>query len=272
MKRISIILSIFVILSISGLALASPVYQGSFPQSGILDDFNRADEGPPPSSSWTTLQSGHLVLSNQIYGVSDIESNVSTTISTYGPDSEAYVTLTSLPGNTGWMMLNVRFQMGVVVGYSVYIYRDDDNGDTVTLYGDGELDSSPITLQAGDSFGVSAVGNEISYYHKPVGQAWEMLGSVTDSFYPDAGTLLIGSTYDGDPAMDDFGGGTVEAIPPTPTSVPTPPFLGPQRLDFAESFYLLMGPFTYLVAAAVTILAIFLFAVFVVLPPILRRI
>ena len=36
----------------------------AFPTTGILDDFNRGNEGPPPSANWTTLVQGHKVVSN----------------------------------------------------------------------------------------------------------------------------------------------------------------------------------------------------------------
>ena len=47
----------------------------AFPTTGLLDDFNRADEGPPPSASWSISYGGphgELKVSSNQCVVSDL--------------------------------------------------------------------------------------------------------------------------------------------------------------------------------------------------------
>jgi hypothetical protein len=63
----------------------------AFPSTPILDDFNRSNEGPPPSSNWTSIYNGHVVASNHIRGYVYNDNNVSMwNASTFGPNIEAY--------------------------------------------------------------------------------------------------------------------------------------------------------------------------------------
>src|SRR5436189_297727 len=62
----------------------------NFPTTNILDDFNRSNQGPPPSSNWVSDGSpdGWKVLSNQATPSVDGYAHDVWERDTFGPDSE----------------------------------------------------------------------------------------------------------------------------------------------------------------------------------------
>ena len=230
MKRLFVVLSIFVALSIVGLALASPARQVTFPQTGILDDFNRIDEGPPPSVNWTTPagEIGRIVVGYQMAqdfagGIGGIRGAVWN--STVYTDCEVYVTIANSGGDGSGEAIWARTDIGMATGYSLRFIRDDTGGDYLSLEAVeiGNVTNVNHELINGDSFGLRVIGNSIEILYKPFGGSWTPLWTGTDSSYPNAGYIGVdGSGWFEDLRLDDFGGGEAVAIKPTPTPTTIP--------------------------------------------------
>lgn len=223
MKRLFVVLSVFVALSIVGLVVASPAYQGAFPQTSILDEFNRADEGPPPSISWASIAetNGLVVLSNQLAGdPAGSGGGIALWLTETDQDCEVYFTVVTRPGESGSVSLYAR--NNISASYELLISRSDVDGDVVELYATGDLlETYSIDWQDGDSFGMQLVGSTIVSYHRPVGENFEPLGTIVDASNLAGGYLAI-SMYDNTARIDDFGGGNITELSPTPTPTITP--------------------------------------------------
>lgn len=198
----------------------------AFPETSILDDFNRSDEGPPPSASWTNVENGLEVISNQCRGDQIGAGNWSNwNVETFGPDCEVYTTLADLGA------INVYLRMNTVDtnddGYRITAYNDEqivqrhDNGSGTQL---GAAISQ--TMADGDKHGASMVGSTITVYFDDGGAGWGATGTRSDGTYTVAG--YIGSRlYSNIPDIDDFGGGTIAGVGNAPTGVLRGPFGGP---------------------------------------------
>jgi ABC-type antimicrobial peptide transport system permease subunit len=222
MKRLFVVLAIFVALSIAGLAIASPSMQGAFPQTGILDDFNRADEGPPPSLSWASIEetNGLVVLSNQLAGdPAGSGGGIALWLAETDQDCEVYFTVVTRPGESANVSLYAR--NNISASYELLISRSDVDGDYVELYATGDLlETYFIDWQDGDSFGMQLVGSTIVSYYRPVGGNWDPLGTIVDASNLAGGYLAV-SMYDNTARIDGFGGGDITELSPTPTPTAT---------------------------------------------------
>ena len=189
----------------------------AFGDTGILDDFNRADEGPPPSSNWTDLQNGLRVMSNLVRGNTSGQPNWSNwNASTFGPDCEVFITLTdTITGNAGAAVL-LRATTNVLATVDGYLMHYTDNGDLLQIYriDNGsltKLDETAFTLVAGDKIGGEAIGSTLKFYIDDGGAGWTLKVTSTDSTYGSAGFVgarLLDEFRD----ADDFGGGTLAAV------------------------------------------------------------
>lgn len=207
----------------------------TFPTTGILDDFNRADEGPPPSANWLDpliggggAASGAEVFSNECRAHHLDGNGVAYWNASIGPDCEGYFTISSLPAlgvDYVYLEVSVRATRGasywVGTGYTlgVTIYMDGINtaaswvlrrfdNATTTLLSNGVIASG---FEEGVKIGISAIGDAISGYYCPSGGAWTLIDSVTDATYAAAGMLefCIQNTGLSGTMIDDFGGGTI---------------------------------------------------------------
>lgn len=188
----------------------------AFPTTGILDSFDRANEGPPPSANWTTgvrgTTSGLQVVSNAcVQTVADFNTaDAWWNVGTFGPDSEVYVTYTTVqsgPDARLYLRLQQPGSSSTVDGYlclatdtSLSTYRLD-NGAFTQL---GATET--ITLASGDSLGIEGVGSTITPYQK-TGGVWSAITTRTDATY---GAGYIGMALSGTGwVVDGFGGGAV---------------------------------------------------------------
>lgn len=201
-----------------------------FPMTSVLDNFNRANTGPPPSSSWdyptTSLNVGlGLIVSSNLLKVSltgggDADSYWKTVC---GPDCEAYFTITTFPSGTQDVGINLRgLNPGAggsggttFSGYEIDVaalnttatlkyFRADSN--VYTQLGSTE---TPGNFVAGDKFGVQMIGSTVQAWRFHSG-AWATYGaSRTDATYGGAGIIgaIIGANAT--TRLDDFGGGTL---------------------------------------------------------------
>lgn len=187
----------------------------AFPETGILDDFNRGDEGPP-MTDWTDQQSGLEVFSNQTRSDSG-GSRSFYTANTYGPNSECYATADITSGSWGvWVRVKeIGANYDGYEGYAqeatneVELYRIDDAGFT-------ELGSGvAFTWANGDSLGMDIIGDALKVYVNDGGAGWVEKRSETDATYGAAGYtgLFLSDTTI---RVDDFGGGTIGAVAGNP--------------------------------------------------------
>lgn len=185
----------------------------SFPTTSILDFFDRSNQGPPPSTNWTTgwrpSSTGFQVDTNQCLGSAVGDNTQYWNVANFGPDVEVYATVKS-GSSANYYGLSARLVAegtAGVDGYEVVLFnnevlvrRFDDNAET-TL---GAAFSQTFTL--GDSFGMSIIGSTITVYYKVGAGNWAALGTRSDSTYSAAGKIGMRSE---NVAWDDFGGGTV---------------------------------------------------------------
>lgn len=203
-----------------------------FPTTAILDNFNRANTGPPPSASWSQGYGGIFgqfkVVSNQaavnslIFGYAENYWNVAT----YA-DCEAYVTIAAKPAAGSLFALMVR-TVDIATNPDGYLLVLTPSAGTDTLQIDrgdngvrtllGAAVSQEVSV--GDSIGIRAIGSTLTCWYKPSGGSWTELFSRTDATYSAAGRIEL-ITNSAATIVDDFGGGTYVPIAITGGAVST---------------------------------------------------
>lgn len=197
--------------------------QPSFPLTPILDNFNRANEGPPPSANWTgDFDPGFgddLIVLDNLLQTSFGNGSAYWNQSIYGPDCEVYSTVRILvPDSTAWELhLWARMSLDPLKGYRMIVYSNTVGSpcdvELDVLDGGGHandiLDISNLpAIQNGDVFGMRFVGNTISCLRNGVflGQAVSTAVSGAGLVGITIGTAANNTNY----VIDDFGGGTVK--------------------------------------------------------------
>jgi hypothetical protein len=197
----------------------------AFPQNAVLDDFNRANQGPPPSTNWSILHNGvdaGKVVSNQ-WAANGNPSCGYWNPTSFGPDQEVYCSLPVRASDGQRFDLNARVQ-GTLASQNGYVLRLNPaagaandaitirritNGSTTTLK------SFTQEVSNGDGLGLTAIGSVLTALYKPSGGAWGILGSydtVNDATkYTAGGFIGFECNLDSSIRMDDFGGGNVVA-------------------------------------------------------------
>jgi len=198
----------------------------AFPTTGILDNFNRGNEGPPPSANWFTPtgpvgMGGLKVAGNQCI-ISDLNDigygSAFWTGSTFGPDCEAYITGVTVPDeDVRFIRLYLRMtttDYATMDGYIVSFVYDTsqcicqisriDNGANTQLGADIN-----ITLSDGDKLGadISGVNPSTITAYQDTGGGWASIGSREDSDHDGAGYIALAANDLITTVMDDFGGG-----------------------------------------------------------------
>lgn len=193
----------------------------AFPQLGLIDQFNRADEDPLAGGLWSgpifTGEGQLKIVSNQCLPNAALAQGNSYLTVQQGPDVEAYCTLTSAWAASYRVTFYFRSTTGAnVSGYRVN-FRNIAGDHRVII---DRLDAGPLTvlndidiadtIASGDKFGAEMIGSTINAYWKAGAGAWTNIGSATDSTYKTAGytglsLVTVGVT------VDDFGGGTLGA-------------------------------------------------------------
>lgn len=197
------------------LGLASPSW------AAVVDTFNRANEGPPPSSSWTTswLGSGLIVTTNTLAGNNDaVLVGAYLNGSTY-TDADVFLTFVTIDENSFFRTTEIQLRLvnptnaGTVDGYAcrlevdsvgngfasrVRIYRID-NGTYTAL-----TDSGAHTFVDGDKFRCAVSGTSLNAYYD-TGGGWVGAGSTTDATYSAAGYVGVATdTTSAKLTMDDL--------------------------------------------------------------------
>jgi len=198
-----------------------------FPTKGILDDFNRGNEGPPPSENWATptgpVGMGGLKVDTNQCVISDLNDighgSALWTDSAFGPNCETYVTGVVVPNDDAkYIKLYLRMtttDYSTMDGYAVsFVYNSVqsvcqifriDNGGSTKLG-----DDINITLSDGDKVGADITGVDPSTItaYQNTGGGWFELGSREDSDHDDAGYIGLAANDLVTTVMDDFGGGS----------------------------------------------------------------
>lgn len=217
----------------------------AFPTTGILDNFDRVDEGPPPSASWqsggpSASSSSMKVTSNAMTDPS--AGNGAVWGTSVGPDTECYITASTIIDNLDQLKIWLRLVTPgstAVDGYQAKWLRDDSKpGAQVSLF---RIDNNVATqlgttfsdtggtLASGNKFGADMVGSTITAYINRGSWVSETSNS-GDTTYTAAGFIAL-SVNNNTNVLDDFGGGTV-------VSGPNPPLLGQPPARHAR-----FGPF-----------------------------
>ena len=186
-----------------------------FPTTGVLDNFNRANEGPPPSASWTSdtgTGPNNLVVNTNVCAATAGNAFAYWNPSTFGPDSEGYFTLTTKAGNGAYIAVYLRYDAAGNNGYEgeydeaatdTSAYWREDAGAYTQL---GASVSQEFVV--GDGFGLEMIGSTMQLYRRSSG-VWAALGTTrTDATYTAAGNIGMQMSHTTN-RFDDFGGGTV---------------------------------------------------------------
>ena len=200
----------------------------AFPESSILDDFNRDNEGPPLSSNWTETgfaAAGLKVVSN-VAAQEAVGSCVEYwNAGTFGPNCEAYVTFTVVV-NTSKPAVYTRLQAPDTATADGYVLEADaitPNLLKISRLDDGSRtqlgESIAQVINNSDDFGLESSGDDHTAYFNDGGAGWGNVGSRSDDTYQGAGYIgiKIYSTSGTTGRLDDFGGGTLAGGDPTPS-------------------------------------------------------
>lgn len=186
----------------------------AFPTTSVLDNANRADEGPPPSASWGNLVAGLVVSSNQ-FAPSGPGNRSSYWLTAFNANCEVFATIGTEPASNRTQTLFVRLHdvgAGTTDGYGVRLNKLAGT-DTleVVIMTNGSLTAIGAAvsqeLVSGNKFGLEANGSTFTVYID-TGSGWTSLFSRTDSTYSVGG--FVGADVSSG-TIDDFGGGNLAA-------------------------------------------------------------
>jgi hypothetical protein len=184
-----------------------------FPLTSIIDDFNRANEGPP-MTGWTDILNGLEIINNQAAdsGGAGMSWSVWSTLIP-AANCEAYFTIATVGDGQDFIVFaRVTGSGGSLGGYAVNAQRTSGRIEIYRI--DGwvftTLDYVDLAVGDGDGIGIRCLSDVIYAYHKPAAGVWAYLFSATDSTYTVPG--LIGTGIDDPPLVEDaridnFGGG-----------------------------------------------------------------
>lgn len=206
----------------------------AFPTTGILDDFNRADNADISvgEANWVEgdVHNGvdaFEIVSNQLHneGANGVFAEAYWNVS-FGPDSEVFVTTINQPtadSNNIFLFLRMA-QPGTntVDGYLLqfrHLVSATDEWEILEVSDDvetllGATETGP-ELVDNDGIGFEAIGSTLTMYHRSgLSGSWDSQFNRTDSTHTGAGFISIGDEQDSavDDAFDDFGGGTVVTV------------------------------------------------------------
>lgn len=225
------------------------VSTGTFPTTGVLETFTGADGTSPPNANWTN---GYGASSNpiEIRGNACESAHVTNEYSSgwwnadeFGPDFEAFCTITSKGGNNDEVGLALRMRSPGTAGFDLYqanaVFFDAATDEAkIFRADDGVYTQLGATVSqewaVGEKLGFEAIGATLTLYRFASG-AWASVLSRTDATYVAAGS--IGTNIRGANATtrsDDFGGGTVVAAGDFPTTALLTTFNGADEDPLSE--------------------------------------
>jgi hypothetical protein len=182
----------------------------------VLDSFNRANESPlSDAGRWSPGVGGsgetglnvssNLLACSRTTTCTSWRNNLS-----YGPDTESWVRLTTLPGNGNALRLYARVKQPGSSAYDGYMLRTNQLSGTDEVFLE-RVDNGAVVrrltisqeLAAGDTLLLRVQGSTLEAWRHN-GTSWARLGTVVDATYPAAGFAGVGIR--GKTArLDDFG-------------------------------------------------------------------
>lgn len=189
----------------------------AFPEVSILDDYNRTNEGPPPSSNYTSIGTGFSVLSNKLNGSAGHRASY-WSASVFDAVQQGFITLSTLNAEFSRFGLTFRMQEADT-GDAYFVFGTSSNTVEAWKMVNGALDtqlgaSISQTVAAGDSIGFTVEDNLIEIWYKVGAGAWTSLGTRTDSTYLTGGYIGVRTYSDNGIQLDDFGAGDFSGTPP----------------------------------------------------------
>jgi hypothetical protein len=200
-------------------ALESLGFPATFPATAVLDNFNRADQGPPPSASWVTCSgSGWRVLSNLCAPFGGAAQHGATWNNSFGSIQEVYFQIANTPpASSGYVACFARLQSPTNLNSDHYEVRahliSGTNNDVLRLFkvigGVASQIGIDIALgvdfapTGGDQIGLRCEGTTITVWFNGA-----LKRTVTDSSLNVPGYIGIYNAANVGTAMaDNFGGG-----------------------------------------------------------------
>lgn len=210
----------------------------AFPTTGILDNFNRANENPAVgwTADWYNLGNlGIKVVSNEAVSIAAPTGLCNAYMpAVYGADQEAYGKMPAKPDADNDFIVTVRIQNPDSASLNAYFAQltvrsgTDEVNIWKVVNNVSTLIAGPISQEfaAGDQLGIEAIGTTITAYRHN-GTSWASVTSVVNGDVTGTGSVGVAfnSPISGLGSLDDFGGGTVVTGTANPTFVPTQPFL-----------------------------------------------
>lgn len=212
----------------------------AFPETSILDSFDRSDE-TPMAGNWTggTFESGAVPynLSGSSVLIPGYEATACAywNAASFGPDAEVYLsTAANLIVTVDWFRLYLRMSSPAspstlncygleLSAYNFSLFKVV--GGSLTVLDVASFPSSYLAT----GVGLSVQGTTLKSFVRISG-SWSEVSSVTDSAVSGSGFLGFASfmTSEEDSSADDFGGGTLAGAPPGGSADP--------RLESVQAF------------------------------------
>lgn len=189
----------------------------AFPTTGILDNFNRADENPLVGATGTEWGDRNTnddlsIETNLVRGqtVGTLASRY-WAAATFGPDCEAYCSVNHTPNTAAdYIRLWARIQNPGAVGETGYMMQWSNNTSGARLFVETARETFTQLAQNasaryadGDVIGIELIGTSFKLY-----QNGTSILSVTDGTISLAGNIALGGRGTSF-RWDDFGGGTI---------------------------------------------------------------
>jgi hypothetical protein len=181
--------------------------------SVLLDDFNRANEGPPPSASWTTgTVAGLIVLANECtrQAAGGFRQDAYWNASQFGPNCEVGCRIaawTDLTNNEIWWF--TRTTPTATRGYAFRLEGSTGSppewlGARVGL-GVVQASVSNLAVTAGDYIACQSIQSRHRMWHRPISLGlWSVILNWEDAAFPSPGFVRIEITNNQNTRFDDF--------------------------------------------------------------------
>jgi len=203
---------------------------GSFPSTGITDNFNRANGAL--GSGWSGNTTGYSILSNQL-DVGTTE-DVYWNTSSFGADQEAFVTLATIDPNATeiGLILKAQSSTGLGAGLIEVLYQPSGNYVQVWTYRNTSEGwrqrgtNIPVTFAAGNQFGARAKANGLVDVYKN-GTLLATRDVTAWSYSASGGYIGLFNIGAPNTLLDNFGGGTVTSIATATASATNTPTFTP---------------------------------------------
>ena len=190
------------------------------PLTGLLDNFNRADELPIASAAWTSPaysagtygEQALAVFSNQLAANGAGNATGYWDLTQFAADQEVWMTVATKPV-FGSAHLLARMQGVGTASATMYVWRLETSGQfdlySVVANTANFLTSGSFTYTSGDQMRLTCQGTTITGWHKPVASSiWRPITSTTNSDVTGVGYIGV-MANDSQQRLDNFGGGSL---------------------------------------------------------------